>query len=142
MDKKEFAQKLKDCRSAAGLTQVEMSERMKIPLGTIKKWECSNRECPEYTQILILKELERMKTMKKLNCTTYPSNATITDGEKVISVYYDGDQCDGFTADEYWETIKEEIYDEFGKDIDPMSMTDIEINIMRHLEECCFTSEE
>lgn len=137
MDRKEFAEKLKDRRNAAKLSQAEMSEKMKIPLGTIKRWEGANRECPEYTQILILKELERMNTMKKLNCTTYPSNATITDGEKVISVYYDGDQCDGFTAEEYWETIKEEIYDEFGKDIDSESMLDIEIDIMRHLESCC-----
>lgn len=59
MDKEEFAKKLKEYRRLSGLTQAKMSEVMLVPLPTIKQWETSKRECPEYTQILILNELER-----------------------------------------------------------------------------------
>ena len=84
-----------------------------------------------------LAEKERNHKMKKIRCKTYSSNATISDGEITISVYYNSDECDGFTAEEYWKTIKEQICDEFGEDIDPSSMLDTELKIMAHLEEIC-----
>lgn len=48
---------IKEAREAAGMTQKEMSERLKIPQRTIEDWERGARKPPE---ILIVKELERI----------------------------------------------------------------------------------
>ena len=48
---------IKEAREKAGLTQKELSERLGIPMRTISNWESGEREPPDYTKALIIKEL-------------------------------------------------------------------------------------
>lgn len=63
-----FAEKLKEARNAAGLTQQAMAERMLIPKRTIEAWEMwqvdekgKGRIPPPYVQRFVLNELEARK---------------------------------------------------------------------------------
>lgn len=47
----------KAARLAAGLTQLEMSERMLIPKRTIENWENDVRQPPPYVKRFVLNEL-------------------------------------------------------------------------------------
>lgn len=50
----------KQARLAAKLTQLEMSELMKIPKRTIESWENDRRNPPEYVKRFVLNELEQI----------------------------------------------------------------------------------
>ena len=54
----DFAQELKAARSAAGITQDGMDERMQIPKRTIQDWEGGKRTPPSYVQRFVLNELK------------------------------------------------------------------------------------
>lgn len=54
-----FAQKLKEARKAAGLTQQGLSDIIEAPKRTIEDWEVSKSTPPSYVQKLILRELKR-----------------------------------------------------------------------------------
>ena len=56
-----FAEKLKEARKAAGLTQKTMVERMLMPRRTLEDWERGINIPPEYIQRLVLNELEGLK---------------------------------------------------------------------------------
>lgn len=56
---------IKAAREAAGLTQAQMSKRMKIPLITISAWETGRREPPPYVTRLILRELAEIRKKNK-----------------------------------------------------------------------------
>ena len=56
-----FAEKLKEARKAAGLTQKTMVERMLMPRRTLEDWERGINIPPEYIQRLVLNELESLK---------------------------------------------------------------------------------
>lgn len=59
---------IKEAREAAGMTQKEMSERLKIPQRTIEDWERGARKPPEWAVMLIVEKLESMggrKTAEK-----------------------------------------------------------------------------
>lgn len=58
---KDFAEKLKEARKAAGMTQQGMADRMLIPKRTIQDWEGGQRTPPPYVQRFVLNELESMK---------------------------------------------------------------------------------
>lgn len=47
----------KEARTAAGLTQQQMSDIFKIPKRTIENWESGQRTPPEYVKILVLEKL-------------------------------------------------------------------------------------
>lgn len=53
---------IKEAREVTGMTQKEMSERLKIPQRTIEDWERGARKPPEWAEIIIVKELERIAT--------------------------------------------------------------------------------
>lgn len=55
-----FAEKLKDARKAADLTQHGMADRMLIPFRTIQQWEGGQRTPPPYVQRFVLNELESL----------------------------------------------------------------------------------
>lgn len=57
----DFAEKLKEARKAAGMTQQGMADRMLIPKRTIQDWEGGQRTPPPYVQRFVLNELESMK---------------------------------------------------------------------------------
>jgi transcriptional regulator with XRE-family HTH domain len=59
-----FAEKLKAARTAAGLTQHSMADRMLIPFRTIQQWEGGQRTPPEYVQRFVLNELEGLKIVE------------------------------------------------------------------------------
>ena len=48
---------IKEARQLAGLTQVELSERLCIPLRTIKSWEAGERKPPEWCKQLIIEKI-------------------------------------------------------------------------------------
>ena len=56
-----FAEKLRAARTAAGLTQQGMADRMLIPKRTIENWEGGQRTPPPYLQRVVLNELESLK---------------------------------------------------------------------------------
>lgn len=58
---KDFAEKFKAARKAAGLTQQGMEGRMQIPRRTVQDWEKGLMVPPPYVQRLVLKELESLK---------------------------------------------------------------------------------
>ena len=47
----------KEARLAAGLSQQQMSELMKIPKRTIENWEAGSRKPPEYVERFVINEL-------------------------------------------------------------------------------------
>ena len=55
-----FAEKLKQAKKAAGLTQQKMADIMLIPKRTIEEWERGNNIPPAYVQRFVLNELETM----------------------------------------------------------------------------------
>ena len=57
---KTFAEKLKEARKAAGLTQKTMVARMLMPRRTLEDWERGLNIPPEYIQRLVLNELESL----------------------------------------------------------------------------------
>lgn len=52
---------IKESRIAAGLSRAEMSRQFKIPIRTLENWESGARKPPEWTEKLIIDELERIK---------------------------------------------------------------------------------
>ncbi|MEY8265148.1 hypothetical protein AALA79_02025 [Lachnospiraceae bacterium 64-25] len=54
---------IKEYRKAAGLTQKQFSDLFKIPLDTVKSWDCGRRKPTKVEEKLIIKELERMKNI-------------------------------------------------------------------------------
>ncbi len=58
---KDFPEKFKAAREAAGLTQQGMEDRLLIPRRTVQDWEKGRRIPPAYVQRLVLKELESLK---------------------------------------------------------------------------------
>lgn len=47
----------KNARTAAGLTQQQMSDIFKIPKRTIEDWETGRRNPPEYVKTLVIEKL-------------------------------------------------------------------------------------
>jgi transcriptional regulator with XRE-family HTH domain len=60
-----FAEKLKAARTAAGMTQQGMADRMLIPRRTIQDWEAEKRIPPEYVQRFVLNELAELQKLKE-----------------------------------------------------------------------------
>lgn len=55
-----FAERLKQARALAGLSQQGMADRMIISKRTIEKWETGERTPPEYVQRFVLNELQNI----------------------------------------------------------------------------------
>ena len=51
---------IKEARKAAGISQQKMSDIMGIPKRTIESWEGGQRKCPDWTERLIIAELQRL----------------------------------------------------------------------------------
>lgn len=56
-----FAEKLKQARTEANITQQGMADLMLIPKRTIEDWEANRRTPPQYVQRFVLNELENLK---------------------------------------------------------------------------------
>lgn len=52
----------KKIRTAAGMTQKQLSEVTGIPVRTIQNWEGGQRKCPEYIIELVKFKLENLET--------------------------------------------------------------------------------
>lgn len=55
-----FAEKIKEARATAGLTQQAMADQMLIPKRTIQDWEAGVRTPPPYVQRFVLNELKSL----------------------------------------------------------------------------------
>lgn len=60
-----MSEKIKAARKDAGLTQQQMSDIMGIPKRTIEDWERGARKCPDWTERLVVAELERIAKSKQ-----------------------------------------------------------------------------
>lgn len=58
--------RIKAARIAAGLTQAEVYELLRIPLRTLQDWENDRRKTPEWAERLIIKELVKIKEEKEM----------------------------------------------------------------------------
>ena len=63
----DFAEALKKARAQAGLSQVALAERMKIPKRTIENWETGARTPQEYVQRFVLNELATLSSSDSKN---------------------------------------------------------------------------
>lgn len=59
-----FAEKLREARKAAGLTQQRMADLMLIPKRSIENWEAGDRTPPPYVQRFVLNELQSLGANK------------------------------------------------------------------------------
>ena len=58
-------QKIKEVCKATGMSQQQMSDEMGIPKRTIEDWKRGVRNCPEWTERLIVAELYHIKNRKE-----------------------------------------------------------------------------
>lgn len=59
-----FAEKLREARKAAELTQQRMADLMLIPKRSIENWEAGERTPPPYVQRFVLNELQGLGANK------------------------------------------------------------------------------
>lgn len=87
--------KIKEARIQAGLTQKEMSETLKIPQRTIENWDAGIRRPPEWTELLIVEKLEKIRRDKMKNAIDEIKKMT---SEEIYShltwAVADGDEVD------------------------------------------------
>lgn len=74
--------KIKAAREAAGLTQAEVYEALRIPMRTLQDWENDRRTPPEWAERLIIKELTKIKEEKEMSCEVRVS--TIESGWETV----------------------------------------------------------
>lgn len=48
---------IKEAREKAGYTRKEVAEKLEIPYRTLENWENGSRECPRYTEKLIVEKI-------------------------------------------------------------------------------------
>lgn len=58
--------RIKAARDAAGLTQAEVFEALRIPMRTLQDWENNRRTPPEWAERLIIEKLEQIKEKKTM----------------------------------------------------------------------------
>lgn len=63
-EKLTFSEALKAAKKAAGMTQKDIFEQMKIPKRTVEEWERGNNIPAEYIQRFVLKELDEIAQKK------------------------------------------------------------------------------
>lgn len=74
--------KIKAARIAAGLTQAEVYELLRIPLRTLQDWENDRRTPPEWAELLIIEKLEQIKEKKTMTYEVQVS--TIESGWETV----------------------------------------------------------
>lgn len=74
--------KIKAAREAAGLTQSEVYEVLRIPMRTLQDWENERRTPPEWAELLIIEKLEQIKEKKTMTYEVRVS--TIESGWEVV----------------------------------------------------------
>lgn len=74
--------KIKAAREAAGLTQAEVYEVLRIPMRTLQDWENDRRTPPEWAELLIIEKLEQIKEKKTMTYEVRVS--TIESGWEVV----------------------------------------------------------
>ena len=56
--------KIKDLRTASGMTQQQFADYFNIPKRSIENWEGGQRKCPEYLLELMKYKLEKENILK------------------------------------------------------------------------------
>ena len=74
--------RVKAAREAAGLTQAEVFEALRIPMRTLQDWENERRTPPEWAELLIIEKLEQIKEKKTMTYEVRVS--TIESGWEVV----------------------------------------------------------
>lgn len=74
--------KIKAAREAAGLTQAEVYEVLRIPMRTLQDWENDRRTPPEWAELLIIEKLEQIKEKKTVTYEVQVS--TIESGWETV----------------------------------------------------------
>ena len=89
---KDFSEKLKQSRKAAGISQQKMADMMLIPKRTIEKWETGERTPPEYVQRFVLNELVSLAPENELLDAMLKSG--FSDNEIKARLFLDGKTMD------------------------------------------------
>ena len=74
--------RIRAAREAAGLTQAEVFEVLRIPMRTLQDWENDRRTPPEWAELLIIEKLEQIKEKKTMTYEVRVS--TIESGWEVV----------------------------------------------------------
>ena len=74
--------RIKAAREAAGLTQAEVYEVLRIPMRTLQDWENERRTPPEWAELLIIEKLEQIKEKKTMTYEVQVS--TIESGGEAV----------------------------------------------------------
>ena len=74
--------RIKAAREAAGLTQAEVYEVLRIPMRTLQDWENERRTPPEWAELLIIEKLEQIKEKKTMTYEVQVS--TIESGWEAV----------------------------------------------------------
>lgn len=74
--------RIKAAREAAGLTQAEVYEVLRIPMRTLQDWENERRTPPEWAELLIIEKLEQIKEKKTMTYEVQVS--TIESGWETV----------------------------------------------------------
>ncbi len=53
--------KIKNARTASGMTQKQFSELFEIPIDVVKSWDSGRRKPPEWAEKLIIEKLNMLK---------------------------------------------------------------------------------
>jgi Predicted transcriptional regulator len=59
----DFYKKIKEERNKTGMSQLKLSEALKIPLPTLKNWETKKAVPPDWQQKLVLAEIRKHKIL-------------------------------------------------------------------------------
>jgi DNA-binding transcriptional regulator YiaG len=52
--------RIKELRQELGMSRAEMSRQFQIPIRTLENWDAGKNSPPEWAELLLIKELERM----------------------------------------------------------------------------------
>lgn len=74
--------RIKAAREAAGLTQAEVYEVLRIPMRTLQDWENERRTPPEWAELLIIEKLKQIKEKKTMTYEVQVS--TIESGWETV----------------------------------------------------------
>lgn len=55
------AKEIREARKKAGMTQLQISDKLGIPLRTIKDWESGTHNPPKYVEDLVIEKLNSLR---------------------------------------------------------------------------------
>jgi len=96
---------VREARKEVGLTQQRLSDISGIPKRTIENWEGGQRSCPDWTERLVINEIERIgKMMNDKKYIVVDTNMNHGGMDEWHDIYNDIDSANA-AADEAWNKL-------------------------------------